>query len=231
MRTTGKQFSANINHSITKAELYDFVARYRKIYGTDTAGFFDKKAVQVIISQQGAAGMRYYYGLFPGGAPALILVGADKTGNDLIHGEPPKLSLLNPPLTLKGAYDPAAADHTVHPGAATQLTAHYRAQAEPRQPKGGFFGKDAVQKILEQPGCVGLRYYLGANQRGRRVVCLMGADRAGRDMADGYLAEFSFWCPPFCSDDNFLNSAISGAARSHAPAPWQESEETVELAA
>jgi len=228
-----KRFTGDENHAATLAEVKDFIANYRWKFGIHAAagGFFDKNDAAALIQQQSAVGIRYYHALQRDGAATLLLVGVDEAGNDLVQGEPVRLSLPNPPLTLSGEYDPAAADHTVSPALAAQLAARYRAEAEPGQPKGGFFGKNAIEKILEQPGCAGLRYYFGANQRGRRVVCLMGVDRAGRDMADGYLAEFSFWCPPFCSDDNFLNSAISGAAGSHSPAPWQESEETAELAA
>lgn len=229
--TIGKQFSANINHSITKAEFDDFIANYRKFFGVETAGFFDKTAARALIRQKTAIGLRYYYALHPGGVPALVLVGVDKSGNDLIHGEPLKLSLLNPPLTLKGIYHPPSVDHSIQAEIASRLTARYRAQAERGQPKGGFFGKNAIRKILEQPNCVGLRYYIGANNRGKRVVCLMGTDRVGRDMDKGFLAEFSLWCPPLCSDANFLNSGFIDAAHSYSPKPLQESHKTVELAA
>lgn len=228
-----KRFTGDENHAATLAEVRDFMANYREQSGPHAAagGFFDKTAVTALLYQQDAVGMRYYYALHSDGAPALLLVGVDEAGNDLIQGEPVRLSLPNPPLGLSGEYDPAAADHAVSPAAAAQLAARYRAESGPDHPKGGFFGKNAVRKILEQPDCAGLRYYFGANRRGRRVVCLMGIDRTGRDMESGYLAEFSFWCPPICSEANFLNGGEAGKLRIPSPAHLPEADEAVTLVA
>lgn len=228
-----KRFTGYENHAATLAEVRDFRANYQEQFGPHAAagGFFDKNAVAELIHQQGAVGMRYYHALHSDGAAALLLVGVGEAGNDLIQGEPVRLSLPNPPLGLSGEYDPLAADHAVSPPEAAQLAARYRAEAEPGQPKGGFFGKNAVQKILEQPDCIGLRYYFGATRQSKRVICLLGIDRAGRDLENGYLAEFSMWCPPLCSEANFLNGGEAGKLRIPFLAHLPEADEAVTLVA
>ena len=49
-------------------------------------GFFGKDAVLAIISQEGAVGLRYYYGLDDEGTPHIILIGVSADGNDMTEG-------------------------------------------------------------------------------------------------------------------------------------------------
>ena len=72
--------------------------------GQTIAHCFGKDAVKNILDQAGCAGLRIYYGLDDDGAPQLILVGADGSGNDLYNGLlaeraikcPPSCSSANP---------------------------------------------------------------------------------------------------------------------------------------
>ena len=87
---------------------------------------------------------------------------------------------------------------------AVKLTANFRAAAGPSAIKGGYFKKETIQAILDQPGCVGLRYYYGQKEDGTPVLILVGVDKNGNDLTDGLLAEFSTPCPPFCPENSPL---------------------------
>jgi hypothetical protein len=62
-----------------------------------------------------------------------------------------------------------------------------------------YFGKDIVDKILAQPGCVGVRMYYGKHANGKPGIIIMGVDKNGKDMVSGVLALPTGWpCPPTC---------------------------------
>ena len=203
-----KKFTGKENHFVTLAEINEFTRNYRKTFGGDAlpGGFFDKNAVRSLIEQKDAVGMRYYYGQDVAGQSVLILTGTTTDRQDLLDGEKVFVSTLNPAMSADGVYRGEDADHQIALQAAAQLTAEYRAKKSPDQPKGGFFGKAAIHAILNQENCIGLRFYFGANENGKRVLCLMGVDAVGKDMVNGILAEKSVWCPPWCGDFNRLNS-------------------------
>jgi hypothetical protein len=64
--------------------------------------------------------------------------------------------------------------------------------------KGGFFGRNIFDKILAQPGCVGVRYYYAKKDDGSATIVLVGADNMGNDLTQGILGEELIPCPPFC---------------------------------
>jgi hypothetical protein len=61
-----------------------------------------------------------------------------------------------------------------------------------------YFGKDVVDKILAQSGCVGVRMYYGIRTNGKPGVIILGVDKYGKDIVTGVLASPTFYCPPFC---------------------------------
>jgi len=202
-----KQFSPNINHSITKAEFHDFIANYCKIHGAETSVFFDKNAVLTLLRQKSAAGCRYYYAI-DSDMPTLVLIGANGSGHDLIGGKP-LVSLPNPPLTIDSRYNPLAVDHDIELAEAAALIANYQKRLAPGQVKGGFFGKRTIQEILRQKNCAGIRFWFGAKQNGVPVIALSGVDNRGKDLLEGNLAEMSLLCPPYCDASlNPLNNSI-----------------------
>ena len=74
--------------------------------------------------------------------------------------------------------------------------------------KGHFFGMDIIQKILNQPGCMGIRVYYALNEDMEKRVILLGAKADHSDMDPGNgesvdgngntAANFSVDCPPIC---------------------------------
>jgi hypothetical protein len=80
--------------------------------------------------------------------------------------------------------------------------------------KGGLFPKAVIQTLLDQPGCVGMRFYYGINDDFRQALILVGVDAAGNDMVTepsgglpgNVCLDVSAPCPPLCSVNNILNS-------------------------
>jgi hypothetical protein len=84
-------------------------------------------------------------------------------------------------------------------------TAAYRATITPGDRIAHFFGKDKINDILNQTGCMGIRIYHGLDANGEKVLVLVGADANEDDMEHGVIVEKSTPCPPRCSKKNALN--------------------------
>ena len=67
------------------------------------------------------------------------------------------------------------------------------------------FGKDNINAILEQKGCVGINIYHGIDN-GQKNLILVGTTADEQDMENGLIAEKGLPCPPVCRGDNRLNS-------------------------
>ncbi|MGD0589484.1 MAG: hypothetical protein ABSA44_01635 [Bacteroidota bacterium] len=63
-----------------------------------------------------------------------------------------------------------------------------------------YFGNDIVDKILAQPGCVGVRMYYGKHANGKPGVIFVGVDKNGKDIVSDVLAGPTSQCPPWCND-------------------------------
>ncbi|GAA4430209.1 hypothetical protein GCM10023188_16600 [Pontibacter saemangeumensis] len=84
---------------------------------------------------------------------------------------------------------------------AAAFTANYRRSHGDKAEtvKAHFFGRDILQKILEQEGCAGIRMYYGLDGSGEKQLVLVGVDADGQDMEDGLVADRSRVCPPDCA--------------------------------
>ena len=89
---------------------------------------------------------------------------------------------------------------------AAPWTANFRATITPGDTIGRFFGKDILNEILNQPGCMGIRIYNGINEEGNNNLVLVGADANEDDMVNGVIAQHSASSPPFSGIPNLLNS-------------------------
>ena len=96
--------------------------------------------------------------------------------------------------------------HDISLADAAVLTARYRATVPVSARKAGFFGRDAIETILAQVDCVGIRYYHGIDDNDEPVIVLTGVTVDENDLFNGRLMDFSQPCPPRCSADNPLNS-------------------------
>ena len=106
---------------------------------------------------------------------------------------------------LQGKYT-GKEDHSITLPEASKLTSNYQEKQVSGAAIGGYFGKEAVEAILQQEGVVGLRYYFGLNEDGSQCMVLVGVNSQGDDLVEGVLAERSWMCPPFCSSVNELNT-------------------------
>ena len=97
-------------------------------------------------------------------------------------------------------------DHSISLNEAAELTKRYRDRMTGDQIKGGFFGRDAIQAILDQSDCIGIRYYYGLDANNKQVMVLVGAIANQDDLENGELAEFSRPCPDLCGINNQLNN-------------------------
>lgn len=97
-------------------------------------------------------------------------------------------------------------DHDISLALAAEYTANYRRTVSSNEKKGGYFGKDALLELLNQEGCVGFRYYYGLDEKGKKVLILVGVNSEASDLVEGKLLERSWPCPSICSGVNVLNS-------------------------
>lgn len=96
--------------------------------------------------------------------------------------------------------------HDIPLSDAAAMTKTYRQSVPAGSRKGGFFSRTAIESILADSNCVGIRYYHGINNRGEPVIILVGADANEDDLTTGALLEFAIPCPTQCGSSNPLNS-------------------------
>ncbi|MCC6369602.1 MAG: hypothetical protein IT236_01215 [Bacteroidia bacterium] len=97
-------------------------------------------------------------------------------------------------------------DHSITLAEASEWTANYRATISSGGTIAHFFGKDAIQAILDQSGCVGIRIYYAIDDLGNKQLVLVGANADENDLYEGLLADRALACPINCSSPNPLNS-------------------------
>jgi hypothetical protein len=98
----------------------------------------------------------------------------------------------------------ADADHAIDLQTAILYLTSFQHSSNADTVRGEAFGRDALLKLLNQPGCVGMRIYFGTKDDGQRVLVLVGVDVEGKDMYLGELDEKGFPCPPICDDSSPL---------------------------
>ena len=96
-------FTGNEDHQITLAEASELTFNFRMQAGPGaiTGGFFGKEAVLAILAQEGAVGLRYYYGVDAQGKRHIILIGVDRNGNDMTDGLLAQRSVVCPPACAR----------------------------------------------------------------------------------------------------------------------------------
>ena len=87
---------------------------------------------------------------------------------------------------------------------ASDMTEAYR-DANPGALKGHFIGKDILNDILAQSGCMGIRIYYGIDE-GKKTLVFVGADSSEDDQVTGIIADRTESCPSRCGVSNDLDS-------------------------
>src|SRR5271170_307907 len=55
-------------------------------------------------------------------------------------------------------------------------------EAHPADFAGYTMGRNIIDQILAQPGCVGMRFYNALNEEGRKTLVYVGIDAEGKDL-------------------------------------------------
>lgn len=97
-------------------------------------------------------------------------------------------------------------DHDISLTEAAHLTENFRNTVSTGATIAHYFGGAALQALLDQEGCVGLRIYYGLSDNGEKQLVITGVNSSGDDLYNGLLAERSISCPLNCSASNPLNS-------------------------
>ena len=87
-------------HAINLEEANAYIDAFRATAETDEplGGAIRTEAVLKILSQEGAAGLRYYYGRNEEGKRVLVLLGIDGNGEDMWDGHLAERTFLCPPM-------------------------------------------------------------------------------------------------------------------------------------
>lgn len=88
---------------------------------------------------------------------------------------------------------------------ASEWTANYRDE-NPDGIKAHFFGKDILETILAQEGCMGIRIFYAKDAEGTQQLILVGADADENNQVQGTVADASIKCPHRCGNADALNS-------------------------
>lgn len=97
-------------------------------------------------------------------------------------------------------------NHDISLSEAAAWTKNYRDTITSGQTIAHLFGKQAIQSILNQSGCVGIRIYYALDDAAAKQIIAVGVNADGNDLYNGLLAERTIRCPQDCSTANPLNS-------------------------
>jgi len=198
-------FSGDENHRITLADVNVLTQNFRENYSHKgiLGGYINTTALQEIVTQKDAVGVRYYYAIDESGTAVLIFVGANASGQDLLNG---KLAVSAAPYFQTDILRQPVPQDKIGLDRASALTRNYRKANRQSFIKGAFFGKNAIQQLVGHEGMLGIRYFYGLETDSKRVLILTGVSHTGEDMVEQILFERGIPCPPYCADFNPLNS-------------------------
>ncbi len=63
-----------------------------------------------------------------------------------------------------------------------QMISDYQV-ANPNDVKGYYIGRNIIDQILAQPGCVGIRFFNAYNEEGRKTLVYIGVDQSGKEIS------------------------------------------------
>ncbi len=92
-------FTGAEDHTISLQEASSMAANYQEANATAVKShFFGRQAIEKILAQDGAVGVRIYYGLDNSGQQHLIMVGTDANQNDQVKGSLAEMAPPCPPF-------------------------------------------------------------------------------------------------------------------------------------
>lgn len=82
---------------------------------------------------------------------------------------------------------------------AAEWTANYRASVPEGTTKAHYIGKDGLNEILTQDGCMGIRIYYAIDDNGKKQIVLVGANADENDMTE-LVYDATLPCPHICDN-------------------------------
>jgi hypothetical protein len=79
----------------------------------------------------------------------------------------------------KAAVSTATGEHIGYELGAKMIKDHYD---KFQMPGAQFVGRNILEQILAQPGCIGIKVYNALNEKGERTYVMTGADANGKDI-------------------------------------------------
>jgi myo-inositol-1-phosphate synthase len=64
-----------------------------------------------------------------------------------------------------------------------QMVKNYQV-ANPADVKAFYIGRDIMEQILAQPGCVGIKFYNAYNEEGKKTLVYVGVDESGKNLVE-----------------------------------------------
>ena len=92
---------------------------------------------------------------------------------------------------------------------AAAWTRNYR-EAAPTGSQGYFFSRELLNRLLNQNGCTGIRFYRDLRDGGVQQLLAVGADQEENDQLDSthHVVDDARNCPPCCSRPSIMNSYL-----------------------
>jgi hypothetical protein len=100
-------------------------------------------------------------------------------------------------------------NHTITLSEGAVMTKAFRTNTPGTPILSNVFTKAAIQSLLDQPGCAGIRDYNAIDANGVRTLVKVGVDSDGNDMVGtgNIILDRALHCPPsVCSSVNPLNT-------------------------
>lgn len=128
-------------------------------------------------------------------------------GSDTPDSDTPKLGLMKE----MGVMFTGEEDHSITLAAAEQMMTVFQ-KDNPYKTYAWYFSRKAIEQLLAQEGCVGIRIYGGLKQDGQFSPVLFGVAPEGKDLVGGGLSkaifdstgvgpmEVAIPCPPYCPE-------------------------------
>ena len=88
----------------------------------------------------------------------------------------------------------------------SEMTANYRETISTGDTLAHAVGKNLVNAILNQTGCMGIRFYQAISNKGEKQLVAVGVDSNGDDIVQGLILDQMNNYPPFIPKANPLNS-------------------------
>jgi hypothetical protein len=82
---------------------------------------------------------------------------------------------------------------------ANSMKSKYQGTAGVSARQAVVFGEDLINSILNQEGCLGIRFYFAHDDDDKLDLVMVGVGADGNDIDDGIYGNRSTPCPPICN--------------------------------